>query len=162
MAGTGAGGSGGTLGSGGSVGAGGAAIGSGGSGGRASNDGGTGSGTGGSGGARDAGIGGSGTGGGPVGATFTQVKAILTSRCTRCHSSFGNYSTFTTHAVSRCGGDKLATPNDTANSAFLELVTGQGSCGGYKMPRGCSTSPCIPAAEIDTVTSWINAGALNN
>jgi hypothetical protein len=30
------------------------------------------------------------------------------------------------------------------------------------MPRVCRTAPCIPAADINTFTAWINAGAPNN
>jgi len=100
-------------------------------------------------------------GGGVVGATFAQVRSIVQARCGNCHSNFTNYNTLTTHGVSRCGNDKLATANDTANSAFLELVQGQG-CNGYLMPRGCSSAPCISNADIQTFTSWINAGAPNN
>jgi hypothetical protein len=120
----------------------------------------------------DAGFGGhGGTGGGTVdagrdtgvvgGATYTQVKAIVQQRCVPCHGGFNSYGGFTTHSVSRCGGDKLAVPNDPANSAFLELVQGQ-NCGGFLMPRGCSNPPCLSANDIQTFTSWINAGAPNN
>jgi hypothetical protein len=119
----------------------------------------------------DAGMGGrGGTGGGIVdagkdttvgGATFTQVKAIVQQRCVSCHAGFNTYNTLMTHSVSRCGGDKLAVPNDPANSAFLELVLGQ-NCGGFLMPRGCSSSPCLSASDIQTFQSWISAGAPNN
>jgi hypothetical protein len=80
--------------------------------------------------------------------------------CVSCHRGFNTYATLTTHAVSRCGSDMLAKPNDVANSAFLELV--QGQCNGYLMPRGCSKAPCIAQADIDTFTAWINAGAPSN
>ena len=130
-----------------------------------------GGGFGGSGFAPDAGMGGRGSGGGTIdagqdsgvvgGATYTQVKAIVQQRCTPCHRGFETYSSLTTHSVSRCGGDPLAKPNDPANSAWLELVQGQ-NCGGFLMPRGCRTTPCLSATEIQTFTSWINAGAPNN
>jgi hypothetical protein len=116
---------------------------------------------GGSGGSKpDAGMGGS---GGSVvgGATYTQVKAIIQSRCASCHSNFNSYNGLTTFSVGQCGSDKLATPNDPTRSAFLQLVQGQG-CGGFLMPRGCSSAPCISATDIQTFTSWINAGAPNN
>jgi hypothetical protein len=104
---------------------------------------------------------GTGGGGGPVGTvTFSQVSAVVSRNCGNCHSSFRNYSTLTTHAVSRCGGDTLVKANDAANSAILELV--QGMCGSFLMPRGCSKAPCISAADIQTITTWVNEGARNN
>jgi hypothetical protein len=87
------------------------------------------------------------------------VKAIIQRNCGNCHASFTSYATFTSHKASQCGNDALATASDPANSAFLELVQGQCS---ILMPRGCRTTPCIAAADIQTVTSWINAGAPNN
>jgi hypothetical protein len=116
---------------------------------------------GGSGGSRpDGGIGGGTTDGGVVGPKFSQISSIVQRSCASCHRSFTAYATLTTHAVSRCGNDMLAKPNDPANSAFLELVLGQ--CGGYLMPRGCAKAPCIAQADIDTFTAWINAGAPSN
>jgi hypothetical protein len=66
-------------------------------------------------------------------------------------------TTLTTFAVSRCGGDPLVTPNDAANSSLLQLLNRQ--CMNLTMPLGCTTTPCIPAGEITTITNWINAGA---
>jgi hypothetical protein len=146
--------------------------GAGGAGGGLGGAGGAGSGSGG--GTTDAGRGGSGTGGGRPdagtvggtteggvgGPTFAQVSAIVQRNCASCHRTFTTFSVLTTHAVSRCGNDMLAKPNDAANSAFLELVLGQ--CGTFLMPRACKTAPCISAADIDTFTAWINAGAPNN
>jgi hypothetical protein len=151
----------GPTGSGGSGGSSGIGVGAGGSGGSARPDGGMGGSTGG-GGSRDAGIeGATGRDSGVVGGvTFSSdVRPIIQRRCSSCHS-FSTYATFTTHSVGQCGGDVLAKANDPANSGFLELV--QGQCGAFLMPRGCSTAPCIPQSEIDTVTSWIRAGAPNN
>jgi hypothetical protein len=103
----------------------------------------------------------SGAGGGSVGTVkFSQVSAVVSRTCGNCHSSFRNYSTLTTHAVSRCGGDTLVKANDPANSAILELV--QGMCGSFLMPRGCSRAPCISTADIQTITTWVNEGARNN
>jgi hypothetical protein len=102
-----------------------------------------------------------GGGGGPVGTVkFSQVSTIVSRTCGGCHSSFRNYNSLTTHSVSRCGGDTLIKANDPANSAILELV--QGMCGSFLMPRGCSRAPCIPTADIQTITTWVNEGALNN
>jgi hypothetical protein len=30
------------------------------------------------------------------------------------------------------------------------------------MPQRCSSNPCIPQQDLDTVTAWINEGAPNN
>jgi len=87
------------------------------------------------------------------------VKAIVQRNCASCHSSFTSYATFTSHRANPCGGDSLAQAGDPANSAFLELVQGQCST---LMPRGCKTAPCISAADIQTVTDWVKAGAPNN
>jgi uncharacterized membrane protein len=92
--------------------------------------------------------------------TFTQVRAIVQRSCGGCHGTFPNYATFTSHSAGPCGGDTLATANDPANSAFLELV--QGKCGSFLMPRGCTSAPCIAMSDIQTVTTWVNEGALNN
>lgn len=92
--------------------------------------------------------------------TFTQVRAIVQRYCGNCHGTFPNYATFTSHSVAQCGGDTLAVSNDPANSAFLELV--QGRCGAFLMPRGCTSAPCIATSDIQTVTTWVNEGALNN
>jgi uncharacterized membrane protein len=108
----------------------------------------------------DAGSAGSVIEAGVTGATYAEVRTIVQRRCVPCHASFATYATFTTHRVGNCGSDTLSKANDPANSAFLELV--QGQCGSFLMPRGCRTAPCIPASEIQTVTSWVNAGALNN
>jgi hypothetical protein len=113
-------------------------------------------GAGGSGGNSDAGVDGGGNASAP---TFTQVKAIIQRNCGACHAAFTSYATFTTHQAGPCGGDTLASADDPANSAFLELV--QGRCT-ILMPRGCTTAPCIAAADIQTVTAWINAGAPND
>jgi hypothetical protein len=40
---------------------------------------------------------------------------------------------------------------------LLELV--QHQCGTFVMPDGCTTNPCISAADIATITAWIQAGA---
>jgi hypothetical protein len=116
----------------------------------------------GSGGSRpDGGTAGGGTGGSGVGGpSFATVSALVKKNCGSCHSNFSSYSTLTSHTVSRCGSDTLAKANDPANSAFLELVSGQ--CNGYLMPRGCSKAPCISQADITTFTDWINAGAPMN
>jgi hypothetical protein len=49
------------------------------------------------------------------------------------------------------------TPNDPDNSALVGVT--EGTCT-TRMPRGCPTGrPCLGAAEIQTLRSWIAAGA---
>jgi hypothetical protein len=103
-------------------------------------------------------------------ALFTPVGALINTTCAKadCHGgkerpSLTNtnpttlYNTLKSTSVRQCGSDRLATPNDPANSALLELV--QHQCGTFVMPDGCMTNPCISAADIATITQWIQAGA---
>jgi hypothetical protein len=136
----------------------------------------SGGGAGGSGGARAGagGIGmgaaGSGTGGAASSVPFSQVAAIIQAQCGKstCHGGRENpnltntnlttlYNTLTGTTVRQCGSDHLVTKNDTANSALLELP--QGQCGNFIMPQGCTKTPCLQAADLTTITNWINAGA---
>jgi hypothetical protein len=102
--------------------------------------------------------------------TFAQVAMIVGTQCgtSTCHGGRQNpslsssnlttlYSTLTNTAVSQCGGDHLVTKSDTANSALLELP--QHQCNGLVMPQGCTANPCFAQANLDTISSWIKAGA---
>jgi hypothetical protein len=171
-------GSGGTLGGSGMGGAsagagGGAGTGPGGRGGAGSGFGGS-AGTGGRGGATAGGAGraAAGSGGSAGGGTslFAPVGALVQTTCADadCHGgkerpSLLNtnpatlYNTLINTAVRQCGSDRLATANDPANSALLELV--QHQCGAFVMPEGCMANPCIDADAIATITAWIQAGA---
>ena len=117
------------------------------------------------------GIAGSGTpgsAGAPGGASgFAAVTAIITRTCATamCHGGRRNpnlsaanlYTTLTSTAVPECGNDRLVTPGDTANSAFLQLVNGQ--CGELLMPATCDAPPCLEAPDMKTISDWIAAGA---
>jgi hypothetical protein len=92
--------------------------------------------------------------------TFRQVSPVVSRNCARCHASWPQYATLTTHRVNQCGGNVLVKPNDAKNSAFLQVV--QGQCGSLVMPKGCGQTPCIAAADIQLITQWIEAGAPNN
>lgn len=115
------------------------------------------------GGSSNAGGGGSGSGGGD----FSKVSQIVQSTCgiSGCHkngtqpnlSGTGLYTTLTSTSVGQCGNNKLVTASDPSKSALIMLVTGK--CTGLKMPPSCGTSPCIPQADVDTITAWIQAGA---
>ncbi|HEX5100504.1 MAG TPA: hypothetical protein VFV94_13440 [Polyangiaceae bacterium] len=105
-----------------------------------------------------------------TGRLYSRPWALIAKTCadTDCHGgkerpSLTNtnpttlYNTLKNTTVRQCGSDHLATPNDPANSALLELV--QHQCGNFVMPDGCMTNPCISAADIATITTWIQAGA---
>jgi hypothetical protein len=141
----------------------------GGSGGKSGSTGGSGGksgGTGGSGG-KSGSTGGSGGGGAVM---FSQVVSIIGAQCSNCHKSGGTpnlstssastlYTTLTSTSVSKCGGNRLVTPNDPSKSALLMLTTGK--CGDFRMPVTCTTSMCLSAADQTTITNWINSGAKN-
>jgi hypothetical protein len=109
-----------------------------------------------------AGAGGAGGGASDAGSapTFRQVSPVVSRNCARCHASWPQYATLTTHRVNQCGGNVLVKPNDVKNSAFLQVV--QGQCGSLVMPKGCGQTPCIAAADIQLLAQWIEAGAPNN
>jgi hypothetical protein len=102
------------------------------------------------------------------GATFAQVATIVSNTCalTSCHGgrrnpNLSNSANLRNNllgtSVSQCGSDHLITPGDPSNSALLELLNRK--CGSFVMPQGCSTNPCIAAADIATITSWVQNGA---
>lgn len=141
-----------------------------------SSSGGSKAGTGGSGSGKGGGTGtgtSSGGSGGGGSVSFAQLKGVLDKNCALvgCHvsgqqspnlaSNNGNLATtLTSTTVQQCGGDALVKASDTANSALLSVVTGK--CGALRMPRGCSTNPCLPAADVTTITRWIQDGAKTN
>jgi hypothetical protein len=69
------------------------------------------------------------------------------------------YTVLTTTMVSRCGGAPLVKPGDAANSAMVKLV--QHQCGAFVMPQGCTDPVCISDTDLNSITSWINAGAVH-
>lgn len=121
----------------------------------------------------DAGVGDGGAGG----ATFAQVYAILEAQCNFCHSgaaamgSFDVGLTIDTAYTKLLGADgtggatvcmakpKYIVPNKPADSYFLTMVDNKatGRCTKNVMPIGSGVG--LPAAELKTITDWINAGA---
>ncbi len=98
--------------------------------------------------------------------SFAQVTAVLQKNCVVCHGPMATpaliqsdslYSTLTTTSISPCNGDSLVTPGDVASSALVSVLTGK--CGQLKMPFGCDTTPCIPQADVDLISAWIEHGA---
>ena len=67
------------------------------------------------------------------------------------------YQNLTNTMVQECGNKPLVDPGDPANSAILALV--QQDCGEFIMPADCDSDPCIPQANIDTLTAWIQGNA---
>lgn len=108
--------------------------------------------------------GGKATGGGAA-VAFSMVGSIVQDRCSSCHgftmpllqNNAMLRNTLTSTRVPECGNNPLVTPNDPSKSAVLMLVNRM--CGMLVMPAGCGMTPCIPAAEVTTLTNWINAGA---
>jgi hypothetical protein len=67
------------------------------------------------------------------------------------------YQNLTNTMVQECGNKPLVDPGDPANSAILALV--QQDCGEFFMPADCTSDPCIPQANIDKLSAWIQGGA---
>ena len=116
------------------------------------------------------GSGGAAMGGASNGATLAQVQTIVNKSCgtTGCHSAGATApnlgttgatlaGTLTSTTVSRCSNQKLANAGNASMSSLIMVMTNK--CGSLKMPLGCSTNPCIAQADVDTISSWINAGA---
>jgi hypothetical protein len=105
-----------------------------------------------------------GTGGGAA-VAFSQVATIIGKTCGTCHAAsmpvlkndMNLRTTLTTFKAMPCANNPLVTPNDPSKSAIVQLVSKQ--CGATVMPVGCKSTPCIPQADLTTITNWINAGA---
>jgi hypothetical protein len=117
--------------------------------------------------------------------TFAAVSALLTNNCagSKCHggstqvnftTASGLYSRLITPVAStipHCAGTQLIAPGNTAGSFLLSVIQGKSTCKKgtgteaiNRMPDACSTtstSPraCLTAAQIQTVSAWISAGA---
>jgi hypothetical protein len=154
------------------AGSGAAAAGKGGSGGATSGAGGA-SGRGGRG-----GTGGSGqAGSGASGATFTAVYKIFMTNCsgTGCHVSATGagglampdqmkaYMNLVGVNSMSCTGEKRVVAGDAAKSELVHTLdrTAIGSCGA-RTPKMPDNKPKLAQADIDTITAWVNAGAMND
>lgn len=106
-------------------------------------------------------------GGSPL---FAKVSTIFGKNCgiVGCHADEETphfaadallYATLTANTVlAECGYTKLIEPGDPSKSALVRLINRQ--CDGFIMPPTCKTNPCLPAADLATLTDWIQAGAL--
>ena len=122
-----------------------------------------------------AGMAGSGGTGGFTPVTWQELSFTINGSCakTMCHNGMQappllaipaatQYATLTTHPVSVCGtATRLVAPGDVANSAILKLVNGECMLDGevFMMPADCAQAPCLPSAQIATITNWILSGA---
>jgi len=116
------------------------------------------------------------------GATFTQVRSLLTMSCavTGCHGNAGGTAQIdlrdTTGLYTRlmgqapstaptnCKGKTLISPSMPMMSLLISMVdtnaTARMGCGG-RMPDGCPTPqrPCLTTPQIDLLKNWVTAGA---
>lgn len=108
-------------------------------------------------------------------ATFTQVYMILSSKCGGCHTTgtsgnldMKNKATAYGELVGKkaeggacsAGGMTRVIAGNAANSLLIHKLTMMDSmvCGD-RMPQGRAP---LSMTELNTIRSWINAGALNN
>ena len=63
--------------------------------------------------------------------------------------------------MAACTSRTLIEPGDVAMSVIAQVITASLSgCTNARMPDECpSMRPCLTAAQIATITSWITAGA---
>jgi hypothetical protein len=122
------------------------------------------------GGSSGGGTGGTATGGagGVPSVSFDRVSELVLQNCASngCHSGSKRptfsankaalYTTLTT-TVSLACNVPLITPSDTSKSALLLIVTG--NCSLFRMPPDCTTLPCIPESDIQTISAWVTQGA---
>jgi hypothetical protein len=109
-----------------------------------------------------------------VATTLTQLQTtIFTPRCSGCHSGGGaslpssmnltsaanSFAALVGVASSEQTTVKRVAANDAANSYLVHKLEGAATISGSRMPLG---GPFLDQPTIDTVKSWINAGALNN
>jgi len=110
--------------------------------------------------------------------TLTQLQTqIFTPICSTCHTGVGtnlpgvqNLTAGNTFAsivnVASIEQPSLLRikPNDPANSYLVQKILGAAGITGSRMPLGCGSTadPCLDAATISLVQTWVSQGALNN
>jgi hypothetical protein len=117
-----------------------------------------------------------GTTGGATG-TFTQVAALLMTNCAQCHDGTAHTDLRTSglyarlvgkhsiaSAAAACVSQTLVVASNASMSLISRKVHGTNLNGcGSQMPRGCNPgTTCLTAAQMNTIDSWIDAGAPNN
>jgi hypothetical protein len=117
----------------------------------------------------------SGGSGGVTPVTWQELSTTIKGTCAKamCHNGMqqptllavpaaAQYTALTTHPVNVCGAaTRLVVPGKLAESAILKLVNGECMFNGapFMMPGDCTQAPCLPAAQITTITNWIQSGA---
>jgi hypothetical protein len=113
--------------------------------------------------------------------TFTQVYAIITNKCSPCHTTttagnigitlghldmvtkanaYMNLVNAPTMGTECAGKGTRVTPgNEMTSIMYLKVSLDDPTPCGSKMPFGL---PPLSQAETDTIEDWIKAGALNN
>jgi hypothetical protein len=107
--------------------------------------------------------------------TWQEMSFTINDGCakSKCHNgaqdppllaipAMTQYMVLTTHPITFCGtATRLVVPGNTANSAILKLVNGECLLDGspFLMPADCTQAPCLPPAQITTITNWIMSGA---
>lgn len=124
-------------------------------------------------------------GGAPVsGGAFTPVQTILSGNCVGCHNTAnavngfghldlsgadGGYAAIVNHVSFELPSMDRITSSNPPQSFLLHKLDGDqaGLPGpftppgpGVRMPFNCSGASCLNAADITTITNWINGGAL--
>ncbi len=113
--------------------------------------------------------------------TLTQLQTqIFTPICSVCHTGVasatsnglpGIQNLMAGHTFSNIVGvTSLEVPSlmrikagDPANSYLVQKILGSAGISGARMPQGCpTTQPCLDAATIGLVQTWVSQGALNN
>jgi hypothetical protein len=128
------------------------------------------------GGSGGSGAGGGGNGGSPPAATYAEVQAVFDHYCTNCHDAAKQglpyYPSLSLVAADSydalvgkpadetCGGTRVVA--GSPDTSYLMAKLGDGDpCSGGHMPRpfeiGPSTS--LPSQDLETIRSWIAAGA---
>jgi hypothetical protein len=74
-------------------------------------------------------------------------------------SAANSYAALVGVASVQQGAVMRVAPNNAAASYVVQKLEGAGTISGVRMPFG---GPYLDQPTIDTVKSWINAGALNN
>ncbi|HET7539836.1 MAG TPA: hypothetical protein VFK05_08185 [Polyangiaceae bacterium] len=103
-------------------------------------------------------------------AAFTQVSTILGKNCgiKGCHGDKQAphfvpgpmlYETLTgaNTVIAECDYTKLVEAGDPSKSALVRLMNKK--CGTFIMPPSCNQTTCLSAADLKTLSDWIQAGA---
>jgi hypothetical protein len=110
-----------------------------------------------------------------AGATFTQVYAIISAKCSPCHTTstsggldmknkmtaYGELVGKKAEGTCAAGGMTRVVAGSADTSLLIHKLTKTSAevCGD-RMPE--APRPVLPASEITTIRSWINAGAKND